>query len=377
MRIAEVAPLYESVPPRQYGGTERVVSYLTEELVQQGHDVTLYASGDSVTAARLVAMCPQSLWNDRDCHDTLPHHVRLLNRVAEDAHRYDVIHFHCDYLHFPYVARFGIPTVTTLHGPLFRHDHEALFRENENVPLVSISNDQRVPLPWANWQATVYHGLPRNLLQCHETSGDYLAFLGRFSPEKGLDTAIEIARRAGMHLKVAAKMYSEEKTYFDETIAPLLKSSPWVEYVGEVNDQEKNDFLGNAKALIFPINWSEPFGLVMIESLACGTPVVAYRRGSVPEVIHDGETGYIVDGIDGAVAALQQIDRIKRRDCRIDFERRFDAAQMAKNYVAVFQRLAHLGMIVRSADATLHATTASSFCGPGTPYRARPALGLM
>src|SRR5262249_27727995 len=269
-----------------------VVSYLTEELVRQGHEVTLFASGDTETSSRLVPCCARALWRDPNCRETLPHHVRQGELVAREAHRFDVVPFHLDYVHFPVVGQLPCPTVTTLHGRLHPPDHQALFEAYPDVPLVSISDDQRRPLPGASWRATVYHGLPRDLHTFREAPGTYLAFLGRVSPEKGLDTAVEIARRAGMPLKVAAKIYPEEVHYYEEVIEPLFAVSPWVEFVGEVGGQRKDEFLGNAHAVLFPINWAEPFGLVMIEAMACGTPVVAFRRGSVPEVMTDGVTGF-------------------------------------------------------------------------------------
>ena len=340
MRIAQVAPLHESVPPQLYGGTERVVSYLTDELVRLGHDVTLFASGDSETLAKLVAACPRALWRDGNCRETLPHHVRLMELVFQDVSRFDVIHFHCDYLHFPLLRRCLCPSVTTLHGRLHVPDLGPLFAEYPEVPLVSISNDQRRPLPGANWQATVYHGLPRDLHTYRERPGDYLAFLGRMSPEKGVDRAIEIARRAGMRLKIAAKIYPEERVYFRETIEPLLRESQyWVEFVGEVGGQDKDDFLGNARALLFPIDWPEPFGLVMIEAMACGTPVIGWRNGSVPEVVTDGVTGFVVDSVQGAVEAVERLGSLSRRACRQLFEERFDAARMARAYVDLYLRL--------------------------------------
>ncbi len=343
MRIAQVAPLFESVPPKLYGGTERVVSYLTEELVRQGHEVTLFASGDSETSARLVPCCPKALWRDPNCRETLPHHVRLVERVAREAHRFDVIHFHLDYIHFPVVGRLPCPTVTTLHGRLHTPDHQPLFEAYPGVPLVSISDDQRRPVPGANWAGTVYHGLPRDIHTFREAPGTYLAFLGRVSPEKGLDTAVEIARRAGMPLKVAAKIYAEEAHYFEDVIQPLFRASPWVEFVGEVGGKRKDEFLGNAHAVLFPINWAEPFGLVMIEAMACGTPVVAFRRGSVPEVMTDGVTGFVVDDVPGAVAAVGRVASLSRRSCRRSFVERFDAARMARDYLAVYRRLAARG----------------------------------
>jgi len=340
MRIAQVAPLYESVPPQLYGGTERVVSYLTEALVEMGHEVTLFASGDSVTRAKLVAACPRSLWHDPDCRETLPHHVREMEMVFEDVSRFDVIHFHTDYLHFPMLRQHRCQSVTTIHGRLHTPDLKSLFEENEEVPLVSISDNQRLPLPAANWLATVYHGLPRGLHTFRGQPDNYLAFLGRISPEKRLDRAIEIARLSGRRLKVAAKIYPEERGYFAEVIEPLLEQShSFVEFVGEVGGREKDEFLGGAAALLFPIDWAEPFGLVMIESLACGTPVIAWRNGSVPEIIEDGVTGFVVEGIQQAVRGVGQITTLSRTRCREAFEERFDSTRMAGGYLEVYRRL--------------------------------------
>jgi glycosyltransferase involved in cell wall biosynthesis len=344
VRIAQVAPLYERVPPHLYGGSERVVSYLTEELVRLGHDVTLFASGDSQTSARLVPACPRALWRDSNVRETLPHHVRLMELVFHDVSRFDVVHFHCDYLHFPLVRRHRCPSVTTLHGLVHPHDLRALFDEYRDIPLVSISNDQRSPLPDANWQATVYHGLPRESFTFCDERGTYLAYLGRMSPEKRVDRAIEIARRSGVPLKIAAKIYPEEQAYFNEVLAPLLRASaPLVEFVGEIDDRQRDELLGQAAALVFPIEWPEPFGLVMIEALACGTPVLAWRRGSVPEVIEHGVTGFIVDGIDEAVAAVTELPRLSRAGCRRAFEQRFDARRMATEYLDVYRRVIPAG----------------------------------
>jgi glycosyltransferase involved in cell wall biosynthesis len=340
MRIAQVAPLCESVPPARYGGTERVVSYLTEELVRQGHEVTLFATGDSRTAARLVPGCPRALWQEASCRDALPHHVRLVELVASQALRFDLIHFHLDYVHFPTIDRLPCPTVTTLHGRLHPPDEQPFFEAFAGAPLVSISDAQRSPIPGANWRATVYHGMPRDLHTFHETPGTYLAFLGRLSPEKGIEPALEIARRAGMSLKVAAKIYPEERSYYEQVVEPLFRTSPWVEFIGEVGGREKDEFLGNARALLFPIGWDEPFGLVMIEALACGTPVVAFRRGSVPEVIADQVTGFVVDGVDEAVEAVARLDELDRGRCRRTFEERFDAARMTRDYLEVYGQLA-------------------------------------
>jgi glycosyltransferase involved in cell wall biosynthesis len=327
-----------------YGGTERVVSYLTEELARMGHEVTLFASGDSQTNAKLVAACPQALWRDGDCQETLPHHVRLMELVFEDVSRFDVIHFHCDYLQFPLLRRHPCASVTTLHGQLHAPDLGPFFAEYPDAPIVSISNDQRRPVPGANWQATIYHGLPRDLHTYRERPREYLAFLGRMSPEKRVDRAIEIARRAGMKLKIAAKIYPEERAYFQQTIEPLLhESQSWAEFIGEVGGGAKDEFLGNASALLFPIDWPEPFGLVMIEAMACGTPVIAWRNGAAPEVVMDGVTGFVVESIGEAVQAVGRVSNLSRRDCRQMFEERFDAARMAREYVEVYRRLAHAG----------------------------------
>ena len=306
MRIAQVAPLYESVPPKQYGGTERIVSYLTEEFVRQGHDVTLFASGDSVTAARLVAPCRRALRLDGNCRDPLVHHVLLLETVLKHVDTFDIVHFHCDYLHFPISRRWATPHVTTLHGRLDIPELRPLYREFREVPLISISNSQRKPLPWANWQGTVYHGLPQTQYTYRDGRGGYLAFVGRISPEKGVDQAIEIAHRVGMRLRIAAKVEKTDRPYFEQVVEPLL-DHPLVEYVGEIGEADKSAFLGDAHAFLFPIEWPEPFGLVMIEGMACGTPIIATRRGSVPEVIDDGVTGFVVDGVEDAVHAVRRV----------------------------------------------------------------------
>lgn len=359
MRIAQVAPLFESVPPKLYGGTERVVSYLTEELVRLGHEVTLFASGDSQSSARLVPVCPQALWRDQRCRETLPHQVRLMEAVFEDVSRFDIIHFHCDYMHFPLLRRHPCPSVTTLHGLLHVPDLVPLFEEYPEVPLVSISYNQCRPIPWANWQGNVYHGLPRDLHTFRPGRGEYLAFLGRTSPEKGLDRAIAIARLAGMKLKVAAKVYPEERDYFKHVIEPLLeKSRPFVEFLGEVGGKDKDEFLGNAHALLFPIDWQEPFGLVMIEAMACGTPVIAWRNGSVPEVIDEGLTGFIIDSIGDGARAVERVAGLNRQSIRSVFEERFDASRMAHDYLDVYRRLVQ-GRTDLSRTARRRATTFS------------------
>ena len=338
MRIAQVAPLYESVPPKYYGGTERVVSYLTEELVRQGHEVTLFASGDSETKAHLVAACRRSLRMDKHCVDRLAHHMLMLEHVVQRAAEFDIVHFHTDYLHFPLSRREQITHVTTLHGRLDLPDLVPLYQEFREMPVISISNGQREPLPWANWQATVYHGLPADMYQFRDKTGTYLAFLGRVSPEKRVDRAIEIAKQVGIPLKLAAKVDRVDKDYFETVVEPLLRH-PFVEFVGEIGEGEKEEFLSNAYALLFPIDWPEPFGLVIIEAMACGTPVIAYRGGAVPEVMEEGHTGFIVEGLEDAVDAVRRVPELSRKRCREVFEKRFTAARMAHDYVQVYERL--------------------------------------
>jgi glycosyltransferase involved in cell wall biosynthesis len=338
MRIAQVAPLYESVPPKYYGGTERVVSYLTEELVHQGHEVTLFASGDSVTKAHLVAACRRSLRLDKRCIDQLSHQILMLEHVFQRATEFDVIHFHVDYLHFPLSRRQPMTHVTTLHGRLDLPDLVPLYQEFRDMPIVSISNVQREPLPWANWQATVYHGIPADMYRFRGEPGRYLAFLGRISPEKGVDRAIEIAKRVQIPLKIAAKVDPVDKKYFKREIEPLL-GDPLVEHLGEIGDREKNEFLGNAYALLLPIDWPEPFGLVIIEAMACGTPVIAYRGGAVAEVMEEGHTGFIVEALEDAVKAVRRVPELSRRRCREVFEQCFTATRMAHDYMQVYERL--------------------------------------
>jgi glycosyltransferase involved in cell wall biosynthesis len=338
MRIAQVAPLYESVPPKYYGGTERVVSYLTEELVHQGHEVTLFASGDSVTKACLIAGCRRSLRLDKRCIDQVAHHIVMLEHVFQQAAEFDIIHFHVDYLHFPLSRRQSTAHVTTLHGRLDIPDLVPLYQEFQDMPIISISNVQRGPLPSANWQGTVYHGLPADLYRFRAQRGSYLAFLGRISPEKRVDRAIEIAKRVRIPLKIAAKVDRVDKKYFKSTIEPLL-GDPLVEVVGEIGDGEKDEFLGNAYALLSPIDWPEPFGLVMIEAMACGTPVIAYRGGAVPEIMEEGHTGFIVEELEDAVEAVRRVPKLSRKRCREVFENRFTATRMANDYVRVYERL--------------------------------------
>jgi glycosyltransferase involved in cell wall biosynthesis len=342
MRIAQVAPLYESVPPKYYGGTERVVSYLTEELVHQGHEVTLFASGDSVTKANLVAACRRSLRLNKRCIDQLSHQILMLEHVFQRAAEFDIIHFHVDYLHFPLSRRQPITHVTTLHGRLDIPDLGPLYQEFRDMPVISISDVQREPLPWANWQATVYHGIPADMYRFREEPGRYLAFLGRISPEKRVDRAIEIAKRVQIPLKIAAKVDPVDKRYFKREIEPLL-GDPLVEHVGEIGDVEKNEFLGKAYALLLPIDWPEPFGLVIIEAMACGTPVIAYRSGAVPEVMEEGHTGFIVEALEDAVRAVRRVPELSRKRCREIFEQRFTATRMARDYVQVYEQLIRSG----------------------------------
>jgi glycosyltransferase involved in cell wall biosynthesis len=336
VRIAQVAPLFESVPPKLYGGTERIVAYLTEELVRQGQDVTLFASGDSRTTARLVPCRGTALRLDPSVRDWVPHHLMMLEQVRRRADEFDVVHFHVDLLHFPLFHPLAERTVTTLHGRLDLPDLKPLYREFSDMPLASISWDQRRPMPPVNWVGTVHHGLPATLYPFYPfPEGGYLAFLGRICPEKRPDLAIEIARRAGMRLKIAAKVDRADEAYFREVIQPLL-DDPLVEFIGEVGERDKAAFLGNARALLFPIDWPEPFGLVMIEAMACGTPVVALRRGSVPEVIDHGVSGWIVDDADRAVEAVRDLGQLDRREVRRRFEQRFTAERMARDYLAIY-----------------------------------------
>lgn len=342
MRIAQVAPLIESVPPHGYGGTERVVAYLTDELVRQGHEVTLFASGDSRTAGELVPCAPAALRLDDRVIDPIAHEVYQLECVAALADRFDVIHWHLDYFHFPVSRRLGVPHVTTLHGRLDIPDLKPVYDEFGDMPVVSISDDQRRPLPQAGWVGTVHHGIPPAELTPVGEPEDYLAFLGRISPEKRADRAVEIARRSSLRLRIAAKVDEADRAYFERDIQPLLDPG-CVEFIGEVGGDEKNELIGRARALLFPIDWAEPFGLVMIESMACGTPVIAFRSGSVPEVVDDGVTGFIVDGVDAAVAAVGRLDEVDRAGCRAAFERRFSAERMAREYVRIYERLAAPG----------------------------------
>jgi glycosyltransferase involved in cell wall biosynthesis len=339
MKIAQIAPLIESVPPRLYGGTERVVSYLTEELVAQGHEVTLFASGDSITAADLVPCCTQALRLDPAVSDVVPYYMLMLDKVRSRAAEFDVLHFHIDHFHFPIFRHLPIPTLTTLHGRQDHRDCLPFYAGFSDMPLVSISDAQRAPLPHANVLATIHHGIPLSL---HEASyrpkGGYVAFMGRISPEKSPDDAIRIATSLGIPLKIAAKVDKADEPYFRKVVEPML-SAEGVEFIGEISEKEKGPFLRDAVALLFPIRWPEPFGLVMIEAMSCGTPILAYRAGSVPEVIDEGVTGMIVDNIDQARIALVQVAALDRRKVRSRFEERFTARRMAKDYVRVYRGL--------------------------------------
>jgi glycosyltransferase involved in cell wall biosynthesis len=341
MRIAQIAPLHEAVPPKFYGGTERVVSYLTDALVDLGHDVTLFASGDSCTKATLEATWPRALRLDPATRDVLAPHLLMLEQVRRVAHEFDVLHFHLDYLPFSLFSRLDTPFLTTLHGRLDLPELQAVFDSFPEVPVVSISDAQRLPLPQAKWLDTIYHGLPAKLLTPQtQKEPAYLAFLGRICPEKRPDLAIRIAAQSGLSLKIAAKVDRADQEYFKTDIEPLL-SQAHVEFLGEISEQQKPGFLSGAKALLFPIDWSEPFGLVMIEAMACGTPVIAFNRGSVPEVIDHGVTGYICENVQDAIVALQRLDELSRTEIRAQFERRFSARTMARNYVGSYTSLLH------------------------------------
>ncbi len=349
MRIAQVSPLYESVPPRSYGGTERVVSYLTEELVRQGHEVTLYASGDSVTSARLVAGCAGGLRLHGSPPDPVVAHLLLVEEVLAHRHDHDVVHFHIEPFHFPLVRREpGLHSITTLHGRLDYPELVAFHGRYNDVPVVSISDAQRAPVPELAWRATVHHGLPPDLLRLGAGRGGYLAFLGRISPEKGPGRAIEIARRTGIPLRIAAKIDRADQAYYEAKIRPLIDGRH-ITFVGEVAEREKQAFLGDALALLCPIDWPEPFGLVMIEAFACGTPVVAFPSGSVPEVMTEGVTGFVVDSIEAAIDAVERIASIDRAGVRRVFEERFTVSRMAERYVGLYHRIREGGGKDRAA----------------------------
>jgi len=338
MKIAQVAPLWESVPPKLYGGTERIVSYITEELVKLGHDVTLFASGDSETAARLEAICPQALRLNTGIFNRDAPIIMQQERALGTTKDFDIIHSHLDFIGFPIARRNTVPVVTTLHGRLDLPELEPVFREFSEMPLVSISDAQRRPLPWANWAGTIHHGLPRDLYTFHQKAEGYLAFLGRMSPEKKPDQAIEIAKRVGLPLRMAAKVDPADQKYFEAEVEPLL-DHPLIEFIGEISDADKDEFIGNAAALVCPYDWPEPFGLVLIEALACGTPVLAYRRGSIPEIIDHGVTGFVCETLSEMVEAVGQVHRIDRHRCREAFDARFTADRMARDYVALYERI--------------------------------------
>lgn len=338
MKIAQISPLYESVPPKLYGGTERVVSYLTEELVRQGHEVTLFASGDSRTNAKLISLTEDAL-RLKDVQDPLAHHIAQMQEVIEHSHEFDVMHFHTDYLHFPFSNFLRKPHLTTLHGRLDIPDLVYVYHKFKKQPLISISDAQRKGMPVdVNWIGTVYHGLPVDLYQKGEGDGDYVAFIGRISPEKRPDRAIRIAKEAGMKIKIAAKIDKADEDYYQGMIRQLI-DQPHVEFIGEIGEDQKGGFLGKAKALLFPIDWPEPFGMVMIEAMACGTPVIAFNHGSVPEVVDKGESGFIVNNVEESVKALENIDLIDRNKVRETFEKRFSAGVMARNYVTWYESL--------------------------------------
>lgn len=355
MHIAQVAPLFEAVPPKLYGGTERVISWLTEELIALGHEVTLFASGDSATSARLEALWPRALRLDGAVRDPMALHVVLLEHVYRRAADFDFLHFHLDYHPFPLFSRQSTPFVTTLHGRLDLPELQPAFNAFPSVPVVSISNAQRRSLPQAYWVRTVQHGLPERLLTPRPVKPTYFAFLGRIAPEKGVDRAIRIARHCGMPLKIAAKVDKVDREYFEEQIRPLIRAEN-VEYVGEISDKEKSDFLSGAIVLLVPIDWPEPFGLVMIEAMACGTPVIAFNRGSVPEVIDDGLTGFIVEDETGAIGAVDRLAHLSRKKIRRRFEERFTARRMAQDYLSVYRSLTdkiapHLRLVAEDAPA--------------------------
>jgi len=343
MRIAQIAPLTEAVPPKFYGGTERVISWLTEELVRQGHDVTLFASGDSVTSAKLQPMWPRALRLDGSVRDPNALHMMMLEQVARQTQDFDLLHFHLDYYPFSLFSRQRTPFVTTLHGRLDLPEHQPMFATFADAPIISISDSQRRPVPHAGWLRTVHHGLPRDLLQPrppHDgAKPSYLAFLGRISPEKGVLRALRIAERSGLPLKIAAKVDRADQDYFDADVQPHL-DRPDVEFIGEIADHEKSDFLSGAVALIVAIEWPEPFGLVMIEAMACGTPVIAFNRGSVPEIIEDGVNGFIVEDEISAVGAVHRLEELSRAKIRARFEQRFTSQRMARDYLEVYQGLA-------------------------------------
>ena len=340
MRIAQISPLFEAVPPKLYGGTDRGVYSLTEELVAMGHDVTLFASGDSVTSARLAPMRDQAIRLDPSVKDWVSIYYRMVEMIYRRKDEFDVLHFHIDYFPLSLFTRQNTPYLTTIHGRLDLPEFVETYGTFPDAPFVSISDSQRKPIPNLNWVRTILHGMPANLLTPQPVKQEYGAFLGRISPEKGVDRAIKIAGKAGLKLKIAAKVDNADKEYYDSKIKPLIKDNPDVEFIGEINDAQKPEFLSGAHALIFPINWPEPFGLVMIESMACGTPVIAFNCGSAPEVIDPGLSGFIVNDIDEAVAAVGKIHTLDRARVRATFDRRFTSRRMAEDYVDLYETLA-------------------------------------
>jgi len=355
MHIAQIAPLTEAIPPKLYGGTERVVSWLTEELIALGHEVTLFASGDSQTSARLEAVWPRALRLDGAVRDPNALHMLMLEQVYRRAGEFDFLHFHLDYYPFSLFARQSTPFATTLHGRLDLPEHQPVFTAFSSVPVVSISNSQRRPLPQAHWVRTVHHGLPERLLMPKPVKPHYFAFLGRIAPEKGVDRAIRIAEHCGVPLKIAAKVDKVDREYFDEQIRPMIRS-PNIEFIGEISDKQKSDFLSGASVLLLPIDWPEPFGLVMIEAMACGTPTIAFNRGSVPEIIEDGLTGFIVEDETGAIGAVDRLGHLSRAAIRKRFEERFTARRMAQDYLGVYRSLMdtaapHLRLVADDAPA--------------------------
>jgi glycosyltransferase involved in cell wall biosynthesis len=339
MKIGQVAPLMESVPPRLYGGTERIVSYLTEELVRMGHEVTLFASGDSITSAQLVGFVPTAIRLDANIHDSIPYYMLMLDRVRDAAEDFDILHFHIDQFHFPLFKSMANRTVTTLHGRQDLPDLKPLYLGFPEMPLISISDAQREPVLKANFVATVHHGIPPDLYRPNfDPRNGYVAFLGRISPEKRPDRAIRIAQTLGIPLKIAAKVDRADEAYFRDQIEPMLQR-PGVEFIGEINERAKARFLSEARALLFPVDWPEPFGIVMIEAMACGTPVLAFRCGSVPEIVDNGVTGQIVDTEEEAIRQLPQVLSLDRRAVRRRFEQRFSASRMAKDYIQVYRSL--------------------------------------
>jgi glycosyltransferase involved in cell wall biosynthesis len=351
MRIAQISPLFEAVPPKLYGGTERVVYSLTEELVAMGHDVTLFASGDSITSATLAPMRDQALRLDPTVKDWVAIYYRMVEMIYRRKDEFDVMHFHIDYFPLSLFTRQKTPFLTTIHGRLDLPEFVETYSTFKEAPFVSISDSQRKPIPHLNWVRTVLHGMPANLLTPQPVKQEYGAFLGRISPEKGVDRAIKIAGKAGLKLKIAAKVDNADKEYYDIKIKPLIQGNPDVEFIGEINDAQKPEFLSGAHALIFPINWPEPFGLVMIESMACGTPVIAFNCGSVPEVIDPGLTGFIVNDIDEAAAAVGKIHTLDRGRVRATFDRRFTARRMAEDYVDLYETLAQPARLLHAVNA--------------------------